>query len=312
MLKISTVINTIKSRKEREEDEIEYEKDHLFNTYTLVLVFILICNIILNLFIDQLLYAIIFFGLTIFLFITLLIPNRIRFNRLNLMSIFFFLGIIVFLCDIASGKGAMSYLSYISLTTAVGYFFNYQTDKPIIFSLISLYIILFLINILTGYTLFPFLHQNLTPEKEMYINIYKVLEVSVFAFLGIYFTNRRERILVKYFMEKERLNEMIKKTDKLVFTEDLYQIAINGNTLFIPYFKSQFPDFFDNMLKSHSNIISSELKICALMKLNFTTKEIARATNSTVRAIENKKYRIRKKLNISTETDINVYIINNF
>lgn len=312
MSKISAIINFRKNGLQEEEDEIEYEKDHLFNIYTLVLVFILICNIVLNLFIDQLKYAVAFFGLTIFMFTTLLVPNSIRFNRYVLMTIFFFLGVIVFLCDIASGKGAMNYLSYISLTTAIGYFFTYSKDKLIIFTIISSYMIFFLINILTGYSLFPFIHQHLSPEKELCINIYKVLEVSVFIFVGIYFINRKEQIMIKYFMEKERLNEMIKKTDKLVFSEDLYQLAINQNTLFITYFKSQFPDFFNNMLKGHPNIISSELEVCALMKLNLTTKEIARATNSTVRAVENKKYRIRKKLNISTETDINLYIINNF
>lgn len=311
MSKISAIINFGKNRMQ-EEDEIEYEKDHLFNIYTLVLIFILGCNIVLNLFIDQPQYAVAFSALTICVFITLFIPNKLRFNRYVLMFIFFFLGVIVFLCDIASGKGAMDYLSYISLTTAIGYFFIYSRDKLIIYTLISSYIIFFLINILTGYTLFPFMHQHLSQEKELYINIYKILEVSVFSFVGIYFINRKEKIMIKYFMEKERLNEMIKKTDKLIFSEELYQLAINQNTLFITYFKSQFPDFFDNMLKDHPNIISSELEVCALMKLNLTTKEIARATNSTVRAVENKKYRIRKKLNISTETDINLHIINNF
>jgi DNA-binding CsgD family transcriptional regulator len=128
----------------------------------------------------------------------------------------------------------------------------------------------------------------------------------------MYFIYRKERVLVKYYIEKEKLNAIIQKTDKIHFSGELYDLAMSKNSLFITYFKSQFPEFFDKILATSPNLISSELEICALLKLNLSTKEIAIATNSTIKAIENKKYRIRRKLEINTETDINIHIINNF
>ncbi|WP_396022226.1 helix-turn-helix transcriptional regulator [Chryseobacterium suipulveris] len=47
----------------------------------------------------------------------------------------------------------------------------------------------------------------------------------------------------------------------------------------------------------------SELQFCALLKLNFASKEIANNTFTSIRTVQNKKYRIRSKLNIPNETD---------
>jgi DNA-binding CsgD family transcriptional regulator len=218
----------------------------------------------------------------------------------------------IFYFDTISGEGCMNYLSYVSLTIAVAFFFDYIRDRWIIFFLILSYLLWFLINVTTDYYLSRFYDQNLSPIEEWYVRIYKIIEISFCTFVGMYFIYRKERFLVKYYIEKEKLNAMIQKTDKINFSGELYELAMSKNSLFITYFKSQFPDFFDNILDATPNLISSELEICALLKLNLSTKEIAIATNSTVKAIENKKYRIRRKMDLSTETDINLYIINNF
>ncbi|BAP31018.1 two component regulator three Y domain-containing protein [Chryseobacterium sp. StRB126] len=119
-------------------------------------------------------------------------------------------------------------------------------------------------------------------------------------------------MIIKYYIEKEKLNDFIKKTDKISSSNELYELAMSKNSLFITYFKSEFPEFFEKILKVCPNLISSELEICALLKLNLTTKEIAIATNATIRAVENKKHRIRKKIDLPSEADLNLYIINYF
>lgn len=309
-------MNYIKSiitkKRDLAKNEMEYEKSILFDVYTLTLVFLLLCNLILNVILKYYINCVIFGSFTLFMLSTLLWPDRIRFNTKLLMLLFFFLGIMIFYFDTVSGKGCMNYLSYVSLTIAVAFFFDYIKDRWIIVFLIVSYLAWFLTNVTTDYYLNRFSTQHLTGLEEWYVRIYKIIEITFCTFIGMYFIYRKEKVLVKYYIEKERLNAMIQKTDKINFSGELYDLAMSKNSLFITYFKSQFPDFFDKILNAAPNVISSELEICALLKLNLTTKEIATATNSTVRAIENKKYRIRRKLNISTETDINLYIINNF
>ncbi len=307
------MLKYIYEKRQLSTDEIEYEKSLFFDIYTLVLVFILGCNVILNvLFLDQPVYAAIFLGMAFFMLCTLFWPDTIRFNRYLLFILFWFLGLVIFYCDVVSGKEAMNYLSYTSLTIAVAFFFDYDKDKYIIFTLVGTYITFFLINIFTDYSIFPSLHQNLSPLKQWYIRVYKAMEISFCTFVGMYIIHRKEKMIIKYYIEKEKLNDIIRKTDKIGFSNELYELAMSRNSLFITYFKSEFPDFFEKILLACPNLVSSELEVCALLKLNLTTKEIAAATNTTVRAVENKKYRIRKKMALSSEVDLNVYIINMF
>jgi len=309
---MSYITSLITKKRDQAKNEMEYEKSILFDVYTLVLVFLLFCNVILNIILYHPENCIIFGGFMLFMLSTLLWPDRIRFNTKLLLLLFFFLGIMIFYFDTISGKGCMNYLSYVSLTIAVAFFFDYIRDRWIIFTLIVSYLLWFLTNTMTDYQLSKIFSQNLSPLEERYVRIYKIIEISFCTFIGMYFIYRKERVLIKYYVEKEKLNAIIQKTDKINFSGELYELAMSKNSLFITYFKSQFPDFFDNILDAAPNLVSSELEICALLKLNLTTKEIATATNSTIKAIENKKYRVRRKLGISTETDINIFIINNF
>lgn len=293
-------------------DEMDYEKSLLFDVYTLVLVLMLLCNVILNFIINQYENLLIFLIAAVFMIGTLFLPDRIRFKRSLLALFFFTLGTFIFYFDTISGKECMNYLSYVSLTIAVAFFFDYIRDRWIIFFMIISYLTWFLINILSDYYIFDLVGVKASPDQQRYVRIYKIIEISFCTFVGMYFIYRKERMLVKYYIEKEKLNAMIQKTDKVSFSGELYDLALSRNSLFITYFKSQFPEFFDHIIKVSPNMVSSELEVCALMKLNLSTKEIASATNSTVRAIENKKYRIRRKLGISTESDINIYIISHF
>ncbi|MEJ5105654.1 helix-turn-helix transcriptional regulator [Chryseobacterium sp. MYb328] len=307
------MLKYIKEKRQLSNDEMEYEKSLYFDIYTLVLVFILGCNVILNLFfLYEPIYAGIFFTIALFMLCTLLWPDRIRFNKHLLTLLFWFLGLMIFYCDTISGNEAMNYLSYISVTIAIAFFFDYDKDKYIIFVLIGTYIIFFLINIITDYSIFPTLQQHFSPLELWYIRVYKALEISFCTYVGMHIIHRKERIIIKYYIEKERLNDFIKKTDRISSSNELYELAMSKNSLFITYFKSEFPDFFEKILYTCPSLISSELEICALLKLNLSTKEIAIATNATIRAVENKKYRIRKKFNLTSETDLNLHIINSF
>ncbi|MGG5210622.1 helix-turn-helix transcriptional regulator [Chryseobacterium sp. MIQD13] len=294
-------------------NEMEYEKSLLFDVYTLVLVFILVCNFLLNLvYLEQPVYAAVFLGMGAFMLCTIFWSDRIRFNKYLLMILFMFLGLVVFYCDIVSGKDVMNYLSYVSLTIAVAFFFDSHKERYLIFILVGTYMTFFLINIVTDYSILPSLHQDLSETKQWYVRVYKAIEIVLCTFIGMYFIHRKEKMIIKYYIEKEKINDLVKKTDKIDFSNDLFDLAISQNSLFLTYFKSQFPDYFDNILQKCPNLISTELELCALLKLNLSTKDIAVATNSTIRAVENKKYRIRRKFNLSSETDLNLYMINSF
>jgi hypothetical protein len=53
------------------------------------------------------------------------------------------------------------------------------------------------------------------------------------------------------------------------------------------------------------NLRSTELEFCAMAYLNFTTKNIAEYTFVTIRAVQIRKNRLRKKFEIPSDADFN-------
>ncbi|WP_222536865.1 tetratricopeptide repeat protein [Pedobacter polysacchareus] len=66
-------------------------------------------------------------------------------------------------------------------------------------------------------------------------------------------------------------------------------------------------DFFTTLNEKFPNLSPSELRLCAFLKLNLTTKEISAITNISPKSIEIARTRLRKKLNL-TGTDTNLVI----
>ncbi|MBK7030723.1 MAG: hypothetical protein IPH45_16615 [Bacteroidales bacterium] len=58
-------------------------------------------------------------------------------------------------------------------------------------------------------------------------------------------------------------------------------------------------DFYDALIKKYPELTPSELKLCAFLKLNMTTKEISELTGQRLNTLENAWYRLRQKLGIS-------------
>ncbi len=79
------------------------------------------------------------------------------------------------------------------------------------------------------------------------------------------------------------------------------------------YVKQQFeqihPDFFEHLLELNPDLSPKDLRLSTYLRMNMSTKEIARMTNYSVRGVESMRYRLRKKLNIPSETDLNIWMI---
>lgn len=90
----------------------------------------------------------------------------------------------------------------------------------------------------------------------------------------------------------------------------LTQLVKNNDPAFYMHFKNAFPEFIQTLLSVDPQLKVSDLEYCALITLNFDTKQIAKFKNSSVKAVENKKYRLKKKLRISTDENLYSWMIN--
>jgi tetratricopeptide (TPR) repeat protein len=67
-------------------------------------------------------------------------------------------------------------------------------------------------------------------------------------------------------------------------------------------------DFYHRLLELHENLSPTEIKTCAFLRLNMTSKEIAALTFKSHRTVEKSRTDIRKKMNLSKETNLVNYL----
>lgn len=79
--------------------------------------------------------------------------------------------------------------------------------------------------------------------------------------------------------------------------------------LFESHFNSAHQSFIDRLRQQYSDITSGDLRICCLLRMNLSTKEIASLLNVSVRAIELRRYRLRKRLALDADTNLIDFLI---
>ena len=69
-------------------------------------------------------------------------------------------------------------------------------------------------------------------------------------------------------------------------------------------------DFLDTLKSKYPDITAGELKLAAYIKMNLSSKEIAPLLNISVRSVENKRYRLRKKMGVEHENNLKSHLMN--
>jgi AraC family chitin signaling transcriptional activator len=80
---------------------------------------------------------------------------------------------------------------------------------------------------------------------------------------------------------------------------------------------SVFKDAFDNADKDflkrikvlHPSLTPNDLRLCAYLRLNLSSKEVAPLFNISVRSVEIKRYRLRKKMDLLHDQGLVEYIM---
>ncbi|MDB5231760.1 MAG: hypothetical protein JWN76_2565 [Chitinophagaceae bacterium] len=100
--------------------------------------------------------------------------------------------------------------------------------------------------------------------------------------------------------------EQFKRVIKMMSDEEKFEQAWDQFSL---HFDRVHGDFLLLLKTKYPNITPSELKLCAYLRMNLSTKEIAQLMNISVRGVEVSRYRLRKKLNIPSEVNLFDYLI---
>jgi DNA-binding CsgD family transcriptional regulator len=94
---------------------------------------------------------------------------------------------------------------------------------------------------------------------------------------------------------------LIRKLDHELKNEDYWNE-------FNLYFNQVDKKFIDKLIKEHPDLTKNDIRMSSLLRLNLSTKEIASLLNISPRAVEQGRYRLKKRLQLDKEEDLLRYI----
>ncbi|MGB7843418.1 MAG: triple tyrosine motif-containing protein, partial [Salinimicrobium sp.] len=102
--------------------------------------------------------------------------------------------------------------------------------------------------------------------------------------------------------ENAKVKGVIRTIDNEIKEEDNWK-------MFKEAFKNADKEFFDKIKSKHPNLSSNDLRLCAYLRLNLSSKEIAPLINISVKSVEIKRYRLRKKMELPRNINLTDYIM---
>lgn len=272
----------------------------------------------------------IFLGLSIAFLILGLSISLYKFNRVFISLSRDFTIIVVTLITAFYGllyskqTGFFLYFFYVLLV--LPYVVNFKTEEKRFFFYLFFTSILFIASFYCNlFDIFDIDEQLVTNKLDerttnilFFENFLWGILLSIYYIISIINTqNQIHFIELRKKNKRKKIDQLLDHNEKLqglVYNStlkeehlvELRSLIENKNLLFMPKFKTYFPSFVEQL--HELNI--SEIEICALTKLRLDTKGIAQFYNCSVRSVDNKKYRIRKKLNIPNGEKFDHYVNN--
>lgn len=107
---------------------------------------------------------------------------------------------------------------------------------------------------------------------------------------------------LKGIAENPQIKSVIRTIDRNINNSDDWKF-------FEDAFNNADKDFLKKVKNIHPELTANDLRLCAYLRLNLSSKEIAPLLNISVRSVEVKRYRLRKKINLSHENGLADYIM---
>ena len=124
---------------------------------------------------------------------------------------------------------------------------------------------------------------NIVQENEQISNILKDLK---------YYTS-----LLNVDKEKTIFNPLIKSINRILNEK-------RKDDLYSDQFNAAYPGYLEYLTRTFSDLTTADLKLCTFLRMNLNTKEMADIMGLSVRSVESRRYRLRKKLELSKDEDL--------
>ncbi|WP_142784699.1 helix-turn-helix and ligand-binding sensor domain-containing protein [Changchengzhania lutea] len=198
--------------------------------------------------------------------------------------------------------------------------YTFKVDRPWYLSniAISFYFLLLLLITLITHKAYKRYYNNKFKHEQME-NEQTIMQIKNEKLnQDIENKNRELAISTMSIIKKNRVLNKIKKELKKNKdnADNAAVILIDSNlndtkdwSFFEQAFNNADKDFLEKIKKSHPNLTPNDLRFCAYLRLNLSSKEMAPLLNISIKSVETKRYRLRKKLGLEHDNSLVDYIL---
>jgi tetratricopeptide (TPR) repeat protein len=153
--------------------------------------------------------------------------------------------------------------------------------------------------------------QKEQEERKKYIIIISIIIIitGILIFLLVKAYQKKQKLKDEIIDEKLSETEELKQKLNTTGFDELSKLAMNNDPFFLPRFKEIYPEFYEKLTKTYPQLTANDIKFSAFLRLNLSTKTIAQYKNISIRTIESRKYRLRKKLDLPSDVDLNKWMM---
>jgi len=183
----------------------------------------------------------------------------------------------------------------------------------------NVFIIIVILSLITGLAVLGFILSRHRFKSKLVIAEKQKIEFELKSknrelTVNLLSLIKKNEIITDISNKLEKLEKEIKASDT---KHDIIKISkeLRSSTEdkmfseFTTRFQEVHAGFYEKLLKSYPNLSQNELKLCAFLRLNMSSKDIAEITNQELNSIAKARQRLRKKLMISgSETNLVVFL----
>lgn len=112
--------------------------------------------------------------------------------------------------------------------------------------------------------------------------------------------NQKEQLGTRY--PDKYYDTLVQKIDNNMSSQDDWKV-------FEANFERAHEQFMKSLQDNFDELTPSDLRLCAFLRMNLSSKEIAPLLGISVRGVENHRYRLRKKFNLDGDSNLTEFII---
>ena len=137
-------------------------------------------------------------------------------------------------------------------------------------------------------------------KHRMLISIIILISLVTIIIIVLMLLKRKNILLQNKQMKEELLSKELDQRNRALTAKALAQAA-EGKSMedFDYYFVQTHPDFYEHLRADFPDLTPYELRLCAYLKLNLSTKDIATISNISFDSARVARYRLRKTLGIA-------------